>query len=268
MARRAAEDGCDVLMDGLAFDAILGAVFQCGPGDEALAANLEANFTDVSEPVLARLGGASYAQGVFERVRAGIAGEARAAVERGGPRASEHFVMRNRVRKYTFGYCLANECHLPGRFPYVTHHLYEHCLRLPLAAREEHRLYRRIYRELFPALARIPWAKTGLPLDQYGSLEPSRWWLMLSAAVRRLSFGWLALDGRGSFSHLVRTEARLRGVYEAMWRLPSPGLEEVLPNAVAARAVADHCTGHELGGLVQGIATVKHFQALVGGKGK
>src|SRR5262249_311353 len=173
-------------------------------------ATLEANFTDVVEPALARLGGASYAQGVFEHVRAGIAEEARAAVQRAGPRASEHFVMRNRVRKYTFGYCLANEWQLPGRFPYVTRQLFEHCLRLPLAAAEEPRLYRRIYRELFPALSRIPWAKTGLPLDQYGSLAPSRWWQMLSAAVRRLSFGWLALDGRGSFSHMVRTGHRLR----------------------------------------------------------
>jgi hypothetical protein len=266
MARRAAEDGCDVLTDGLAFDAILGAVFQCGPGDEALATNLEANFSDVTEPMLARQGGAAYAQGVFGRVRAGIAAEARAAVAQAGPRASEHFVMRNRVRKYTFGYCLANERPLPGRFPYITRELFEHCLRLPVAAREEHRLYRRIYRELFPALARIPWAKTGLPLDQYGSLEPSRWWLTLSALVRRLSFGWLAMDGRGSFSHMVRTEARLRAVYEAMWRLPSPGLEEVLPEAVAARAVSDHLTGHELGGLVQAVATVKHFQALLCGR--
>jgi hypothetical protein len=88
---------------------------------------------------------------------------------------------------------------------------------------------------------------------------------MLSALVRRLSFGWLALDGRGSFSHGVRTDGRLRAVYEAMWRLPLPGLE-VLPEGVAARAVADHLSGHELGGLVQAVATVKHFQALLGGR--
>jgi hypothetical protein len=259
MARRAAEDGCDVLFDGLAFDTILGGVFQAGAdGAAELARTLESNFCDVSEGALRRLWPERAAE-VFASLRRSLLEEAEAAVARAGVRASEHFVMRNRIRKYTFGYCLANLSHLPGRFPYVTGELFDHCLRLPLALRHQHRLYRRIYVEMFPGLARIPWAKTGLPLDRYAPLERSRWWHLADTALRRLSWGRLTLDGRGSFDHLARANPRVRAVYSHLLSLPWG-----LPESVAARAAAEHFSGRSnLGGLLQGAATVKHFQHLL-----
>jgi asparagine synthetase B (glutamine-hydrolysing) len=164
MARRAAEeDGCDALFDGLAFDAILGAVHHlAGTDADSLAANLEANYADVCEGTLTRLVSPA-AAATYGTVRSSPARLAREALEQAGARASDYFLMTNRVRKYTFGYCLANLHPLPGRFPYVTTALLEHCLGLPRELRLEYNLYRRLYRELFPELAAIPWAKTMLP---------------------------------------------------------------------------------------------------------
>ncbi|MBY0231876.1 MAG: hypothetical protein K2W96_21550, partial [Gemmataceae bacterium] len=266
MARRAAEDGCDLLLDGLAFDTILGGVFQNNGGDvDSLVAKLEI-FDHISEAVLASLGGREYAASVFARLRKGLRAEAERAVAAAGKRASEWFVMRNRIRKYTFGYCLANLAHLPGRYPYVTPELFDHCLRLPLALRDEHRLYRRIYLDLFPRLARIPWAKTGLPLDRFAPPKEPRWRLLADAVLRRLSWGRWTLDGPGSLERMLRSGV-LREVYAKMLALPSPGLQDVLPDAMAARAVAGQMAGRNLAGVLQGVATVRHFLSLLPGGG-
>ena len=115
--------------------------------------------------------------------------------------------MNNRIRRYTFGYCLANLHYLPGGFPYVTRDLFDHCLTLPLQERLEHRLYRRIYTTLFPELARIPWAKTGLPLDQYGPPpDQQRWRQWTEAVLRRVSFGRINFLARDSFDRRFRTQ--------------------------------------------------------------
>ena len=134
--------------------------------------------------------------------------------EQAGPNASDYFVMTNRIRKYTFGYCLANLHHLPGAFPYVTRELFEHCMRLPRSERQEHNLYRRIYREKFPELARVPWAKTGLPLDRYGpSPDKAAWRIWAEAVLRRLSGGLVNVTYSWSFDAALRTRRDLAATF-------------------------------------------------------
>src|SRR5439155_3732537 len=152
------------------------------------------------------------------------------STDRAGPRASDYFLMNNRIRRYTFGYCLANLRHLPCGFPYVTRELFAHCLRLPLGERLEHNLYRRIYRELFPELARIPWAKTGLPLDRYGPPPgESRWKLRLVAVIRRLTRGRVNLQEKGSFDTAFRKRQEFRVVFEQRLQAAGKHLHELPP---------------------------------------
>jgi hypothetical protein len=261
MARRAAEqDGCEVLFDGLAFDTILGAVHNVAGDDaRALAANCERNYADLDADAFVRLFGPHHGGAMLAAVRASLESLAGTAIEEAGARASDYFLMTNRIRKYTFGYCLANLHQLPGRFPYVTTELFEHCQRLPLALRKEHTLYRQIYREVFPELAKVPWAKTGLPLDRYASPEPPRWRLLLEAGLRRLSRGRIHLGGRGYFDHLFRRRRDLREVFLATLQAPTPALDELLPAETTARVIAGHLAGRNFGGILQGLYTIKRF---------
>jgi asparagine synthetase B (glutamine-hydrolysing) len=271
MARRAAaEDGCDLFLDGLAFDTILGSVHHVGGDDPtALARALQGNYQDVDEALLASVTGPEAAAAVQESLRAALLAAARVSIDRAGPRASDHFLMNNRIRRYTFGYCLANLRHLPCGFPYVTRELFEHCLRLPLGERLEHNLYRRIYRELFPELARIPWAKTGLPLDRYGPPPgESRWKLRLVAVIRRLTRGRVSLQAKGSFDTNFRKRPEFRAVFARRLQADGKYLHAVLPPETVANTLRDEMAGRNLGGVIQGLYSVANFLAHHVGAGR
>jgi asparagine synthetase B (glutamine-hydrolysing) len=256
MARRAAADGCDLLLDGLAFDAVLGAVLGAEGDDPAtLARGLAANYLELDPATVARLAGPAFAADLFGHLEAALAEAARTSLEQAGPLASDHFLMVNRVRKYTFGYCLANLHHLPNAFPYVTRELLEHCLRLPREERLRHNLYRRLYRELFPELARIPWAKTGLPLDRYGpAAGPGRCRQWADAVLRRLSRGRLGAFAGWSLDADLRRRRELRDLFAR--RLLGPSAD-VLPPGLSANAWRRHQAGRNHGGLLQALYTVQ-----------
>jgi hypothetical protein len=263
MARRAAADGCDLLLDGLAFDAVLGSVLGAAGGDPAtLARGLAANYLEIDPDTVARLAGPAFAAELFGHLEAALAAAARESIEGAGPLASDHFLMLNRVRKYTFGYCLANQQHLPNAFPYVTRELFEHCLRLPPGERQRHNLYRRIYRELFPELARIPWAKTGLPLDRYGPpAGPGRWRVWADAVLRRLRRGRLRGLPGWSLDADLRRRPELRELFAR--RLLGPAGDGVLPPGLIANAWRRHLAGRNLGGLLQALYAVRSAMACV-----
>jgi hypothetical protein len=262
MARRAAaEDGCDLLLDGLAFDTILGSVFHVrGDDDAGLARGLAQGYEDTSHETVVRLAGARAAAAVQELLQTTLLEGTRASLRAAGPRASDHFLMTNRIRRYTFGYCLANLHQVACGFPYVTRELFEHCLRLPLGERLEHNLYRRIYRELFPELARIPWAKTGLPLDRYGP-GPRRGRLAgwLGALLRRLTLGRVTLQGRDSFDAAFRKRGEFREVFCRRLRADTWHLGELLPAEMAANTLRRELAGRNLGGVIQVLYTVENF---------
>jgi hypothetical protein len=224
-----------------------------------MARGLEQTFGDIDEDSLAGVMGEDARKKVFPLVREGLEAQAREGLERAGPLASDYFLMTNRIRRYTVGYCLVNRTHLPGRYPYVTTRLYEHCMRVPTALRVDHILYRRMYCELLPDLARIPWSKTGLPLDRFAPIPFSRWRLLLDAALRRLSRGRLTLRQRGAFDVDFRRNVALREAFLATLTAEAPGLDGVLPADLAARAVERHMAGRNLGGLLQSLYTVKRF---------
>jgi hypothetical protein len=264
MARRAAaEDGCDLLLDGLAFDTILGSVFHVGGDDDAaLARALTGGYEDTYHPTMVSLAGPQAAATVQELLRTSMLEGARASIRAAGPRASDHFLMTNRIRRYTFGYCLANLHQVACGFPYVMCELFEHCLRLPIAERLEHNLYRRIYRELFPELARIPWAKTGLPLDRYGpGPRRGRWKIWLGALLRRLTLGRVALQGRDSFDVAFRKQAELREVFCKGLRADVWHLGALLPAEMATSTLSRELAGRDLGGVIQVLYTVENFLA-------
>jgi asparagine synthetase B (glutamine-hydrolysing) len=270
MARRAAaEDGCDLFLDGLAFDTILGSVHHVGGDDPgALARALQGNYQDVDEGTLASVAGREAAAAVQGSLWAALLEAARVSIGRAGPRASDHFLMNNRISRYTFGYCLANLRHLPCGFPYVTRELFEHCLRLPLGERLEHNLYRRIYRELFPELARIPWAKTGLPLDRYGPPRgQNRWLLRLVAVVRRLTRGRANFQGKGSFDADFRKRPEFRAVFVKRLQADGKYLHAALPPETSANTLRGEMAGRNLGGIIQGLYTVANFMAFHAGEG-
>ena len=261
MARQSAQDGCDVLFDGLAFDTILGAVFHVTGADmSALARNLEAYWTIGTEVTLARVMDAEAANRAYSVVRASVGEQVKEAIKRAGSRASDYFLMTNRIRKYTFGYCLANLHALPGRFPYITTALFEHCQGLPLKMRREHTLYRHIYRELFPDLAAIPWAKTMLPLDRYAPANSPRWQPLLAAVVRRLSRGRMSLSGRGSFESIFSRRRDLRALFDEV--LGGGLIDGAFPPGTGTRAVHGLRTGKPFGEIVQGLYTVEHCLRL------
>jgi len=265
MARRVAEDGCEVLLDGLAFDAILGAVHRV-PADEAsrFAWALKANYGDLPRKYVEMTAGPKIAEVAEECLRSSLNDEAQACMERAGPLASENFVMANRVRKYTFGYCLANLRFLPGGFPYITRELFEHCMRLPIAERLQSNLYRRIYRELFPDLAAIPWAKTGVALDRYQARRTSRVRSMFEAAARRATRGRAPWTGMNPFDQVYRTRRDFREVFDGH-KYEGPAWE----TAEAIReAMRLELSGRNLGDLIQGLYTVDRFLRRFGPSGR
>jgi hypothetical protein len=265
MARRAASEGqCDVLFDGLALDAVLGFTHHvAGPGVAELTASLVRNYVDICQKSLARLLGETTARTWFDDVRAELSMEAAKALDESGSLCSDYFLMHNRLRKYTFGYCLANRKCISSRFPYVANRLFEHCMQLPTELRAEHRLYRRLYQEQFPKLAVIPWAKTGLPLDRYRSVSTPSWRLYLNAAVRRLSWGSWSWDEAGAFDVALRRSQPLRAVFDAVLGLDVSAVNRIVPSPLCRSARRAQLRGYDLGGLLQGLYTVKHFTAVL-----
>ncbi len=270
LARRAAEeDGCEVLFDGLALDAVLGPArsrFRDSPAE--LARELEKGEANIDEAILFKLVGNHALAGIFPAVRASLEAAAGEALDRAGPLAAEHYHMTNRVRKNIFGSCLASLEQLPGRFPCITTRLFEHGMRLPAVMRHEHALYRRILCEQFPALAHIPWSRTGLSLDRYADPRKSRWRPWLEESVRFLSRGRLSIRYGDRFNVALRNRGALKGEFLSVLSADVPSLNEILPPEFAARVIRRHLAGRNLGGLVQGLYTVKHFLARFVGSGK
>jgi hypothetical protein len=263
MARTAAQDGCDVLLDGLAFDTILGSVHEVPAGDTAaMARALQYNYHEVDRATLEKVSGPDSAAAFMDALLASLEELARECLEQAGPNASDYFVMTNRVRKYTFGYCLANLHHLPGAFPYVTRELFEHCMGLPRAERHEHNLYRRIYREKFPELARIPWAKTGLPLDRYGpSPDQAAWRRWAEAVLRRLSGGRVNFTYSWSFDAALRTRQEVRTTFARRLQTPRATVGGCLPPQTMPNTWQRELAGRNLGSFFQGLYTVENFLA-------
>jgi asparagine synthase (glutamine-hydrolysing) len=263
MARTAAQDGCDVLLDGLAFDAILGSVHEVPAGDAAdMARALHQNYREVDRASVERLSGPVSAKAFCDSLLASLQEMARECREQAGPNASDYFVMTNRVRKYTFGYCLANLHFLPGSFPYVTRELFEYCIRLPRSERHEHNLYRRIYREKFPELARIPWAKTGLPLDRYGpSPDAAPWRVWLEAVLRRLSGGRISFTYSWSFDAALRNRRDMTATFARRLRTPDAKVGGCLPPETVPYTWGREFAGRNLGAFLQGLYTVENFLA-------
>jgi hypothetical protein len=262
MAEQAARDGCDVFLDGLAFDAILGTVHRVAGADVAsLSAGLKGYYQEIGVKSLGRVTGTATAARIQESWDDSIRSAARDCLENAEERASDYFLMVNRIRRYTFGFGLANLYHLPGRYPYVTRALFDHCMRLPLEQRQEHRLYRRIYCELFPDLARIPWAKSNRPLDKFGrSPESSRPWHILAAAVRRLSRGRLQLPGSSSLLHEFRVRPELREPFLRRLRRPTMlGTTGCIPEQTILRLFHKQQAGYDYLGLLQALFTVENF---------
>jgi hypothetical protein len=261
MARTAAQDGCDVLLDGLAFDTILGSVHEVPAGDPAdMARALHQHYREVDKASLEKVSGPAAATTFFETLLASLEELARESRERAGPNASEYFVMTNRIRKYTFGYCLGNLHFLPGAFPYVTRELFEHCIRLPRAERHEHNLYRRIYREKFPELARIPWTKTGLPLDRYGpSPDGAAWRVGVEAVLRRLSGGLVNFTYSWSFDAALRRRWDLAATFARRLRTPDAQVGRCLPPQTVPYTWGREFAGRNLGAFFQGLYTVENF---------
>jgi hypothetical protein len=252
MARRAAEEGgCDVLFDEPGFDRLL----------ELPQENQEQTAAELAHP-LQRLIGLDASLGALldepERIAINSAvsdslqAHVQESIDKAGARASDHFWMMNSFRRYTFGSALSNLIHLPGRYPFVTTRLFEHLIGLPAELRREHRLFHRLFQEVFPDLARIP---SAVP-------KPKRFGLMVEALVRRLSRGRLSLLEAGSFDVAFRRRGPLQDVFLAVLHGPAFGLDAtILPEDLPARAVDRHLAGWNLGGLLQGLYTVKHFLA-------
>jgi asparagine synthetase B (glutamine-hydrolysing) len=268
MARTAAQDGCDVLLDGLAFDAILGAVHEVPAADPAhMARALHQNYHDVDPATLEKVSGPFSAtekgpDTFFITLLASLEETARESLERAGPNASDYFVMTNRIRKYTFGYCLANLRFLAGAFPYVTRELFEHCMRLPRSERHEHNLYRRIYRAKFPELARIPWAKTGLALDRHGP-PPDRlkWRVWAEAVLRRLSSGRINFTYNWSFDATLRTRRDVATTFARRLQTPHAKVGGCLPPQTVLITWKREFAGRNLGAFLQGLYTVENLLA-------
>jgi asparagine synthase (glutamine-hydrolysing) len=270
MARTAGQDGCDVLLDGLAFDTILGSVHEVPAGDPAAMAHaLQDNYHEVDRATLEKVAGPAAAADFMDTLLASLEELARECLEQAGPNASDYFVMTNRIRKYTFGYCLANLYHLPGAFPYVTRDLFEHCMQLPRAERHEHNLYRRIYREKFPELARIPWAKTGLPLDRYGpSPDQAAWRRWAEAVLRRLSGGRINFTYSWSFDAALRTRQDVRTTFARRLQTPRATVGGCLPPQTVPNTWEREFAGRNLGAFFQGLYTVENFLARLADEGQ
>jgi hypothetical protein len=261
----AEEDGCAVLFDGVALDGALGSLL--APCEDAgeLARQLESCCAEAGEEELARAIGA-HARALFGSVRSSLEAQARDAVAAAGPHAGDYFLMTNCIRKHLFGGCLANLPHLPGRFPFVTTRLFEHCMRLPPELRHEQTLFRELICELFPNLARIRWESTGVPANRSTLAQPGRWQRWMKGVVRRLG-GRVSLAARGSFDQVFRTHEPLRQIFLEVLHRDVPGLADILPADLAAQVVGLHLGGRDLGGLLQGLCTVKHFLARFGAPG-
>jgi hypothetical protein len=271
MAERAAADGCDLLLDGLAFDAILGSTFR-SPGDdpEHLARSLDATFRNAHPDVVRALAGDDAARAVEESVARSLNAAAAESLGAAGPLASEHFVMNQRIRRYTFGYCLANLSRIACAFPYVTRELFEHCITLPASEREASRLYRRIYCERFPELAAIPWAKTGRPLHREAPTGARRARTLVEAAVRRASGGRVNLEARRqwSFDDDFRNRPGFGPFFSDVLERNAGRLAGCLPAETVGRLLRAERSGRNYGELIQALVSALAFMEGFGVGGR
>ncbi|MCL6582624.1 MAG: hypothetical protein K6U11_03215 [bacterium] len=197
VAKRAAREGkANILLDGYCFDAQLGSTFSIlgpTPPSEERCKLIRTIYCGLQPELAQQFFTPEFARSLIQVTDENIR---RMSKERDGEPVEnwlQYFCFVNRARRYTIGNSWVGRNYIESAFPYLDYDLFDFCLRLPSQYRYQSRLYRHIFLRYFPALAKIPWSKTGLALDRYQS-SLSRLWDLIKGSgyyLNRLSCGQL-----------------------------------------------------------------------------
>ncbi|MEW6379744.1 MAG: asparagine synthase-related protein [bacterium] len=173
MAKRAAREGkANILLDGYCFDAQLGSTFSIlgpKPPSEERCRLIRTIYSGLQPELARQFFTPEFARSLMQVTDENIR---RMSEERGREPVEnwlQYFCFVNRARRYTIGNSWVARNYIESAFPYMDYDVFDFCLRLPSRYRYQSHLYRQIFLRYFPSLAKIPWSKTGLPLDRFQS---------------------------------------------------------------------------------------------------
>ncbi len=192
-------------LDGLAGDIVLGgsALLRPALGEHSPAARLRRLWRARSA-----IEGAAWQKLLLPDARRELTRHARAALEQSlvdvtsqltpsDPRWLDFWVLRNRIRRFTTNGALLWRPVAESAFPFFAPQFFDRLLALHPRHRLGAQLQARFLHEAYPAMARIPWQKTGRPVPRPGwlgrltshlgarHLPPKRPFFDFDAALRR-----------------------------------------------------------------------------------
>ncbi|TQE98979.1 MAG: hypothetical protein FKY71_10975 [Spiribacter salinus] len=105
-----------------------------------------------------------------------------------GLEANQRFYLENRSRRFVFDSVRLAQLQAPVALPGIDHELMDFAMALPWNLRHGGPLYREAIQRLSPALAAVPYDKTGLPVSSRRTLSTSR--RVRKVATRALNRLW------------------------------------------------------------------------------
>jgi asparagine synthase (glutamine-hydrolysing) len=181
----------DMLLVGLYGESILGGD-KFGPEDVRADLSHEEELAGIEQglglhynaPLWRHVFDAEVAQSLDAHARADV------AIEYGRSRRvsplysdrKDHFFLMQRARRYLGEACLEG-FFLPDGFLFFDYELVQYLFSLPPELRTRHRLYAQVFARAFPALAAIPWQRTGVPV--FARAPRTRRWRRSAAALLR-----------------------------------------------------------------------------------
>jgi asparagine synthase (glutamine-hydrolysing) len=176
IAKAAAIEGkANILLDGFCFDAQLGSTFSAiGNKNFSMSSSSEERIRLARDtycgfkPEFARqFFTPDFSQSLIQITEENIRKMSEDRIYEPMQNWLQYFCFVNRARRFTIGNSWVGRNYIESAFPYMDYDLFDFCLRLPAHYRHQSWLYRQIFLQYFPNLARIPWGKTGLPLHRY-----------------------------------------------------------------------------------------------------
>ena len=185
----------DILLQGLAGDALLGGTFLNAPlmeakSEDELIQALYHKMALFSEDIRLKL----FQRDYFMKVKAMPMSSLRSGVQRakGEPLVNRgvYFLLRNHVRRATIMGSIIARNKVEEAYPTYDNDFIDLIQQIPPQLRSNHYIYRKFLRELSPELAKIPYQATGVPAD-----APLALWKV----------GAYYLDGKARLKELLRS---------------------------------------------------------------
>lgn len=132
------------------------------------------------------------------------------------------FIISNRVLRYINSAQRTNTIYVKEFYPFFDYDFFDFIYTIPSTVRQDHFLYKEIYKSKFPNLAKVPWLKTGVDLySNTGRLNPflRKQRSNFEYIVSRLTLGKININNPYTYVHYdnwFRTDSVFRNIVEGI----------------------------------------------------